>query len=61
MKLHPGIRIHNIPVRGGPGLIFALGVLAILLLGVPETREFLVLGVAGGLVVAVALHWWRNR
>lgn len=61
MKLHPGIRIDKIPVRSAAGLIFVITVLAIFLIGVPATRWFLILGIAGGIVTAAILHFWHNR
>ena len=60
MKPHRGIRIDSIPVKGSPGLIFAIGVLAILLIGVPATREFAILALIAGLIVAGFLYWWHN-
>jgi hypothetical protein len=60
MKLHPGIRIDRIPVKGGPGVIFAIGVLVILLVGVPETRLFLVGAFGLGILMAGILRLIRR-
>jgi len=57
MNKHPGIRIHSIPVEGGPGLLFAAGALVIFLAGVPATRLVLMAGLVGGLLVAAILRW----
>jgi len=52
-----GWRVDKIPVGGGVGLVFAVGVCAILLVGVPVTRWFFAGAVALGLVCAVVLHF----
>ena len=56
MKLHSGIRIDQISPKGGPGLIFVLIVLALLLVGLPETRPFLIFSVAAGILIAGLLR-----
>lgn len=60
MKLHPGIRIDKIKVKGGPGLVFAFTILAIVLIGVPQSRLFLICSLAGGLIIAAALRFLRR-
>ncbi len=57
MRRHPGIKIDRIPATGRPGLIFAIGLLAIFLLEIPATRLVLALGLIGGLLVAGILRW----
>jgi hypothetical protein len=55
--LHPGITMHKIPVGAGfAGLIFTLGSLIILLVGVPPLWYFLIGAIALGLGIAVVLR-----
>jgi hypothetical protein len=62
MHWHPGIRIDKIPVTATvAGLIFALGMIAIALVGVPAARELVLVTLPGGLLFAAILYWWRNR
>jgi hypothetical protein len=56
MKLHPGIRIHRIPVSGGPGLLYVIGMLVIFLAGLPETRLFLAGSLGFGILTALILR-----
>ena len=44
MDKHPGIRIDKIPIEGGPGLIFALGILVISLMATRGSQLFCVNG-----------------
>ena len=60
MHTHPGIRIHKIPVKGPAGLIFAIGVIVIFLMGLPEARWFLLVSLPAGLVVGLALVLWHR-
>jgi hypothetical protein len=53
----PEENISKISVGGAAGLIFALGMLGILLVGVPPTRWFLAASVPLGVVVALILRW----
>jgi hypothetical protein len=53
---HPGIRIDHIPAEGGGGLIFALGMVAVFLIGVPALRPVAVVTALGGLLLAPILH-----
>ncbi len=57
MRKHPGIKIDSIPVKGGPGLIFVIGLLAIFVVEIPTVRLVLALGLVGGLITAAILHW----
>lgn len=62
MKWHPGIRIDKIPVTTTVGgLIFAIGIVVLAIVGVPEIRGLVIIGVPGGLLFAAVLYWWRNR
>ena len=60
MHLHPGITMHKIPVEGGIGLVFTLGVLAMILLALPEARWFLALSLPTGVVIGVILRLTRR-
>jgi len=53
---HAGIRIDHIPAEEGGGLIFALGTVAILAIGVPAFIPVLGLAALGGLALAPVLH-----
>jgi len=62
MKWHPGIRIDKIPVTATiGGLIFAVGIVVLAIIGVPAIRELLLIGIPGGILFAAILYWWRNR
>jgi len=56
MSPHRGILTHRIPAEGIGGLIFALGVATIFLLGVPGFRPLVALCVLGGALLAPVLH-----
>jgi hypothetical protein len=59
MQPHPGIRIDRIPAAGGGGLIFAVGMAAIVLLAVPALRPLFAVAVVGGVLLAPVLHRFR--
>lgn len=62
MKWHPGIRIDKIPVSATiGGSIFAIGIIVLAVVGVPEIRGLLLVGVPGGILFGAFLYWWRNR
>jgi len=52
VKLHPGMSMHKVPVEGLAGLIFALGIVAIFLLGLPWFLPIAALSATGGLLLA---------
>jgi len=56
MEPHRGILISRIPVDGLGGLIFALGMVAVCLIAVPEIRALAAISVLGGLVLAPILR-----
>lgn len=60
MQPHPGIRIDRIPAQGGGGLIFALGMVAIVLLALPAVRPLAFVAVLGGVLLAPVLHHFRH-
>jgi hypothetical protein len=53
---HPGIRIDHIPAEGGGGLIFAIGMVAVFLIGIPALRPVAAVTVLSGLLLAPILH-----
>jgi len=53
---HQGIRIDHIPAEGVGGLIFALGTVAIFLIGFPALRPVAAVALLGGLLLAPVLH-----
>jgi hypothetical protein len=60
MQPHPGIRIDRIPAQGGGGLIFAVGMVGIVLFAVPSLRPLFVVAVLGGVLLAPVLHRFRH-
>lgn len=57
---HQGIRIDHIPAEGMGGLIFALGTVAIFLIGFPALRPMAAVALLGGLLLAPILHRLRR-
>ena len=60
MQNHPGIRIDRIPASGVGGLLFTVATIVIFL-GVPEVREFMLIGLVGGVPTAGILYFWHNQ
>jgi hypothetical protein len=60
MVLHPGITMHKIPVKGSMGLVFTIGVLAMILFALPEARWFLALSLPIGVAIGVILRLTRR-
>ena len=58
--MHPGITMHKIPVKGPIGLVFTVGVLAMILLSLPEARWFLAISLPTGVVVGIILRLTRR-
>jgi len=56
MRIHPGIRIDKIPVKGPMGLVFTVGVLILFLVGLPAARWFLALSVLVGVIIGIVLR-----
>jgi len=55
---HPGINVSKIPVGGGvAGMLAALSVIIIGLIGLPITRWFLGASLAAGLLIALVRRW----
>ncbi len=61
LRPHRGILIDQIPAAGPGGLIFALGTMAIFLVGVPEIRQVFPVVLLGGLLVASGRYYWNNQ
>jgi hypothetical protein len=58
---HPGISMHKIPVgEDEMGLVFAIGVIAMILLALPEARLFLALSLPIGVGIAIILRLTRR-
>jgi ABC-type phosphate transport system permease subunit len=61
MEPHPGIQISKIPVKGVMGAVFAVGVVLMLLVGLPPVRGFLLISAPIGVIIGVFLYTWRKR
>jgi len=59
-EVHPGIRIHAIPIAGGIGLMFTLGFVAMFWFGLPGLRPVVLALVAVGVVCGVGLILLRR-
>jgi sterol desaturase/sphingolipid hydroxylase (fatty acid hydroxylase superfamily) len=64
-KWHPGITMHKVKFYGGiAGTIFTIGLLAFILMGLPEFWSFLGVTVVPGIVLAFAIkfvHHYRQH
>jgi hypothetical protein len=49
--------MHKIPVKGAAGLLFTVGVLAMILLSLPEARWFLAISLPTGAAIGIILRW----
>jgi hypothetical protein len=58
---HPGISMHKIPVKGGVGLVFTVGVMVMFLIALPQARGFFLLSLPAGILVGVALYLLHRR
>jgi hypothetical protein len=56
MAMHPGITMHKIPVEGWAGLLFTVGVLAMVLVSLPEARWFLAISLPTGVIIGTILR-----
>ena len=48
--------MHKIPVEGWAGLLFTIGVLAMILVSLPEARLFLAISLPTGVIVGIILR-----
>ena len=56
--MRPEINISKIPIGGGvAGLMIALTVIVIALIGIPATRLFLLGSAVLGVIIALVLRW----
>ena len=55
--VHPGIRIDAIQVEGGGGLIFAGGMIVLLMIAIPGFIPLVAAMALGGALLAPVLHW----
>jgi hypothetical protein len=54
---HPGISMHKIPVGGDEiGVMFVIGVLVPMLIALPEVRNFILLSLPIGVIIAIILR-----
>jgi hypothetical protein len=60
VKIHPGIRIDKIPVKGAGGLIFTVGMVVLFLIALPEARWFLLISASLGIIVGLVLYLTRR-
>jgi hypothetical protein len=60
IQSHRGIRIDRIPVSGFAGLLFTLAALLIFL-SLPAVRDFMLIGLAGGIPTAAALYYLHHQ
>ena len=60
LRWHPGITMHKIPVAGTGGLIFAVGIVVLALLGLPIAKWFLIGAVILGVGVVGILRLFRK-
>jgi hypothetical protein len=56
MYPHSGIRIDRIPAEGAGGMIFAVGIVVLFLIGVPAMRPVVALAAVCGALLAPLLH-----
>jgi hypothetical protein len=54
--VHPGITMHKIPVKGAVGLVFTVGMLAMILISLPEARWFLAISLPTGVLIGIILR-----
>lgn len=58
---NPQIRIDKIPVRGGIGAVLVItALLGVMLYALPDLRGPFVVGLVGGLILAVILILWHK-
>ena len=48
--------MHKIPVEGGPGLLFVVGIILMAVISLPQARWFLALSIPTGVVIGIILR-----
>jgi hypothetical protein len=59
--LHLGITMHQIPVSGGVGLVFAIGSIAIFIAGSPTFWYVIAFSVVLGIAIAIVIRLVHGR
>ncbi len=52
--------MHKIPVKGGVGLLFVVGVMVMILWRLPEARWFLLAAIPAGAIIGTGLYFTRR-
>jgi hypothetical protein len=61
-RSHPGINFSRLEIPGDVGgLVFTVGVVITMLIGLPLARPFFCGAFAGGLLVAAAIRAWTRH
>jgi hypothetical protein len=61
-RSHPGINFSRLEVGGDlGGFVATVGIVATLLIGLPQARAFFCGALGGGVLIAVALGAWTRR
>ena len=58
---HPGINTTRINPKGWVGLVFAIGIMFLFLIGLPQIRWFFVLTLPVGALVGGTLYFLHRR
>ena len=59
---YPAINISRIRIGGDlGGVVFVVGTVVSMLVGLPETRAFFAGALAGGAGLAAVIVWWHRR
>jgi len=61
MDWHEGPQIAKIPVKGVMGAVFTVGVVFMLLVGLPQVRLFAIISIPLGVIVGLVLYLWHKR
>lgn len=62
LPLHPGINFSCLEIEANlGGLVFAVGSVVCLLIGLPSARGFFAGALAGGVLSAAGLAWWHEH
>ena len=61
MDWHEGPNMSKIPVKGIMGAVFTVGIVFMLLVGLPQARLFALISVPLGVIVGVVLYLWHKR